>query len=546
MKPAVVLSLSSVLFKSHLRAGQKSKLSMIFSQPRAMLVVDSVAFLVPLALLEYVLPLIPAELAGFLEAAAWQSLVGMPMVLTSSVILAGVMFELGSSGGGVSSSEAVNWLPISPREYVAASALSMVTVYSLFLAIGMSIALPLALSFGLAHIWPFTVAFSLLAFFLGAFIVEILRAAMNRVSLTVYRRSGRAGVVSRLVLLVALFVVIQLAFNPAVLYSVLNVFAGGLEFVWFVPMVWPSVAVARLIRFGIPSFLPFAVLSIVFTFMIFEAASSLRQRYWSPAPVSIALKDSSKYLPQTPSLSILGFTPLERAIALKDLRSLIRRKDMARFITIPIMLTVAFFIPTLLAPSDISGRSPGLFLAMYLPFLTPLMLSMISVGQEGKAMINLYMLPISVNGFVKGKLLPVWTVSVIATLAAEGGFQVVAPMDTEAVSLFVLASLLVIGIEGYIGLGVGSRYPDFTVGSRSRYVTYKGFLVGFSAGGASALLIFLPTILYFVTNRGWSIMPWTGPAVPAVMILAIGLVLLYLAHAYCKKGVKRILSNLEV
>ncbi|MFQ6134830.1 MAG: hypothetical protein ACE5KU_03320, partial [Nitrososphaerales archaeon] len=352
MRPSIIFNLSSVLFKSYFRASRKGRVSR-FSQPRIMLTIDIIALVIPLTLLQYFLPYLPEEVIGLVEPLVWQALVGLPMLLTSAIIVAGILFELGY-GAGLSSSEAVNWLPISPREYVVASAMSIIAAYSLLFSISVGVTLPLALEFGLMHVWPVMVILSVLALLLGALIVEILRAAMNRVSSTVYKRSSRLGIVSRLVLIIVLFVIIQLAFNPYILYSTLGIMVSGVDIVWFIPMVWPSVAIMNLIRLETLPAMIFSALSVAFAFLIFMVASNLRLKYWSPAPVSIVIKSSAEYMPHTPALSRFGFSPLAAAIALKEFRALVRRKDLARYTAIPIIFVIAFLLPTLYMPSGYS------------------------------------------------------------------------------------------------------------------------------------------------------------------------------------------------
>lgn len=547
MRPALIVNLSSVLFKSYLRAGRQARVGRFYSHPKVMLVADLAAFIASFALLQYVLPRVPVEIVELMQPLAWQALVGFPIILTSAIIVAGLMFELGQTAG-LSSSEAVNWLPVSPSEYVAASAISIATLYSVFFAVGVGVTLPLALEFGLMYVWPVAMLLSVLGMFLGAFIVEILRAAMNRVSSTVYGKRGRFGILSRLVLLVLLFVAVQMAFSPYILYAALGVIAAGVDVAWVVPVIWPSVALIRLIRLEMLPALAFVALSTAFTVLVFEVASTLRLRYWSPTPVTIVISSSAEYVPHTSGLTRFGFNPLEAAIALKEFRALVRRKDMARFVAIPIVLVISFMLPMVFAPSDSAGRSPGFFLAAMIPFMVPLMFSTITVGQEGKAVINICTLPISAKEFIKGKLTPAWTISAVVAVGVVGAMETVAPMGAENVLAAIVAGLFVILIGSFIGLGVGSRYPDYAVGTRSRYVTLKGFFIGFLANGFSTLAVFAPVTLYVVTSggiRGSVPLPSLSLTAMLPITIIIGCTLSYLAYRYCRTGVSYLLSNLE-
>lgn len=546
MSTKTIISLASVLFKSYLRASRSSRVN-IYSNPRMIMILDAVALMIPLALTQIILNVISNDFNPLLELVSQQALIGLPVIITGGVILAGIMFEM-STMSGLSSSEPVNWLPVSAREYVAASAMSMATMYSPILAGGIGVTLPLAFKFGLLNIWTVAIMLSAVALLLGALIIEVLRAVTNSVSSTVYRLSGRLGVVTRLVSLIFLFVVMQLAFNPYILYSSLGILVSSVEMSFFIPMVWPSVAIIRLIKLETFSAILFSALSILFALIVFEAASRLRMRYWLPTHIAVRINSSMDYNPKTNSYSILGFKPLEVAIALKEFRALIRRKDMARFIALPIILFISYLIPALYMPSDYSGRSPGLFLGVFIPLMVPLMFSMISVGQEGEAVVNLCMLPLPARALIKGKLLTAWIISVAATLGAILTFQIVAPMGLTILFSTLVSAGFIILAESFIGLGIGSRYPDYNVGARSRYVTYLGLLRGFLMGGVTTLLIILPTVMHAVSNGGvLGSAPTLDISLPVTLTLTviIGTTITYFAYRYCKKGVENLLTNLE-
>jgi len=530
VKPSIVVSLSSVLFKSYLRAGRTGNVDM-WAQPTIILYADLLALAAPIFLLQS----IPDAFTYILAPMVQQVFVGLPILLTSAVILAGIMFELGQSAG-LSSSEAVNWLPISPREYVMASAASICTAYSPLLAVSVGVTLPLALKFDLIYAWPLSVALSILAFLQGALIVEILRSGMNRVSSTVYRRRGRFGVISRLALLTFIFVTIQLAFNPYILHYALDAIASSADYAWFVPMVWPSVAMVDQIRFGLMPAALFSALSAAFASVMFDLASRLRAMYWSPTPMNITIRSSADYVPAATTRSKFGLNPLEVAIALKELRSLVRRKDMARFIAVPIMMVIPFILPTVFS-SESSRGSPGFFLMAFVPFAVTLMLSTIAVGQEGKAVVNVYMLPIPAAEFIKGKLLLTWIISGISSVGIVAVSEIVTPIGIEDIVAVMVACAFVILAGGYLGLGIGARHPDFTLGSRSRYVTLGGFIMGLFIGGAMTLAIFAPLALHLLSPQRFSILTMLP------ITAAVGSPLTYIAYRYCEKGVANFLAN---
>lgn len=544
MNRAVVLSLANVLFKSYFRASRPGKKNP-FASPLAIVALDVAVFLAPLLLIWYVLPYVPEDLAPLARSAAGQAMIGLPLIITSAFILTGILFELGQ-GGGLSSSEPVNWLPISPRGYVIASTLSVLTAYSFFLAFGLGATVPLALYYGFGEAVPSLVLLSLIAASWGAVVVEVIRSATNRVSTSVYRRSGKLGVAIRLALLILLLVAVQLAFNPYVLYMVLGGVAGGVGLFWFVPMVWPSVAIIDLLSSRIAEAALFGVGTLAFTYAIFELASRLRERYWSPAQTTIRVSSSTAYLPAGRSLFFLS--PVEFAIAAKEFRSFFRRRDMARFLAIPFILLVAVLLPVVVGQGNVRTEvsSVGLLLSAEISFILPIMFSTIAFGQEGKAIANLYVLPISADQLIKGKLFPSLLISIIAVLAATGLMQVLSPlMPLEYLGL-VVAVMTVVTVESLFGLGVGSRYPDFTLGPRSRFVTMMGFFLAFFVGGIMAIGLMSPIALHILGILRLGGSSFTAGIVAAIILTcAAGGALSFLSYNYCKKGVQKLLENLE-
>lgn len=539
------MSLATVLSKSYFRAsrfGRRSRLS----NPFILVSLDIALFIAPFALLSYLLPLVPSELMSSVRPLAVQSLIVLPVILTSAVILAGILFELGQASG-LASSEAVNWLPVSPGEYVLASSVSLEFIYSPLLFISLGVTIPLALSIGMLSIVPFFILISTLAFIWGAVIVEALRSVMNRISTTLYKKSGRLGVVLRIFLVVVLLVAVQIAFNPYILYTALSGIVEGVNLAWFVPVIWPSVAVVSLLTVDVTRTTIFALLSISFTFLIFEAATRLRAKYWSPVPVTITVSTSTVYVPQ--GKSFLWLDPVAFAIASKDLRSLARRKEMARFLAIPVLLVVSSLLPVLTSGADPRNALSGVSFVLLAEtsLILPMMLSSISIGQEGNSIANIYMLPISVDELVNGKLFLPWTISGAGILAVALLMQYLAPVATGQFLATLVAVAINMIIQGYVGLGTGSRYPSFDVGPRARYVTFTGFIMAFFFGGLATVTVLTPLLLYQATGFLTSLGGGSIGSILLTMVLtvAVGTFFLALARYYCIVGVKKLLSDME-
>jgi hypothetical protein len=493
----------------------------------------------------YGLPFVPADLEGKVRPVAVQALEVLPVILTAVVIVAGLLFELGQSSG-LASSEAVNWLPVSPSEYILASSVSIAFTYSplFFLCIGFTI--PLAVNFRMLSAVPLFVSISFVAYLWGAVIVEVLRSVMNRISSGVYKKSGRVGIVLRVLLVVILLVAVQTAFNPYFLYVALSGIVSGISLVWFVPMVWPSVAVVSFLASDAFRATVFTLLSLMFTLLIFEGASRLRARYWSPVPVSITVSTSTVYVPQ--GRSLLWLDPVAYSIASKELRSLTRRREMTRFIAIPVVLVVASLLPVL--QSGAKGRTSlsasGLYLLAETSIILPIMLCSISIGQEGKSISNIYMLPISIKELINGKLFLCWVLSALGVLCIALLFQLLAPVAVLSFLAVLVTVFFTILIEGYVGLGAGSRYPNFTIGPRARFITLTGFVIAFIIGLLVLGGTFTPLIMYQAGFFSSLSLGSIGSALFTIVLTAIvGTVLLVLARFYCIQGVKKLLSNME-
>ena len=275
-------------------------------------------------------------LAGFLIAAfltinfAWVFLEGfsaslfmfqiaifLPSLMTLTAIMYGLLFEF-SQSSSVGSSDVINWLPIHALEFVLASVLSMFYFLAPLLGIVYGAALGLSLSTNMLDVGLFSLVVSTLGLFFGAFILEIIRAITNRVSSTVYKRTGRTAVVIRMVVFILVFVVFMLVSNVNFLFSILEQFLGGIEAAWFIPLLWPSLTIMTYIATETLQLIIYALLSIGFTALLLWISVKLREKYWVPAPFAIKLASSKPYTPKQGLLGSLGFSAAEAALIKKD------------------------------------------------------------------------------------------------------------------------------------------------------------------------------------------------------------------------------------
>lgn len=502
MKLKTVYELAVVLTRSQIRGTQRYKtLARIFGEPRIILEVD-LALLAGIGIIGYgLLSRSPAFIRTTILGLEASALAGVPVAIAFSVIIFGVLYEISQPIQSLST-DMVNWLPISSTEYVAGSALSEAYIYSFMLSLLLGALLGPALLFGMTGVWVAAALMATIALAIGACVVEILDAISNRISSSFYKQSGRSAMFARLAVTIVILVFVQLIFSGQIVGYVLQSVIQTVKVAWFVPVVWPSVAVLGASQGDLFTFLVYASLSAVFALGLFIVAVDFRQRFWVPVPVSIRLSTEG-YRPRS-SLRLPWIGPSVSAILRKDFRSLTRRREMARFLAIPFVLAVSLGISIYPLGTQPTPTGLGLLAATFL-YTFPVsifvgILAMTSIGQEGYAVWNLYAAPIKPSNLLKAKML----FATLLGLSFSIAMLVIINFLLQPLSgyLWVMLGLGVALVfeESAIGICFGARFPDFREMVRSRYVGVWGSLLGMGtiliAALATASPILASTILY--------------------------------------------------
>lgn len=481
MNIRTIYDIALVLTRSQIRGTQQSKtLARIFGEPRTIAILDA-TLLAVLGLVGYVLV---SRGPSFLRSAVITfepgALAGVPVAVAFSIILFGVLYEISQPIQSLST-DMVNWLPISPMEYVAGSTLSEAYIYSFMLSLFLGALLGPALVLGIAHVWLAAALMATLALAIGACVVEVLDAVTNRISSSFYKKSGRSAMFFRLALTVIILVFVQLVFSGQVTSYLLQSVVRAVEIAWFVPVVWPSAAVLGVSRGDTSTFIAFASLSGLFTLFMFWVAAEFRSRFWVPVPVLIQLS-TQPYHARGLGFRLPGIGADESAILRKDLRSLTRRREMARFLAIPFVLAISLGLSLFSLSDQISTSEPGV-LAIFPLYLFPVaifvgILSMTSIGQEGYAVWNLYSAPIEPNHLLRAKML---FATILGIGFSAGMLTIFSFLMRQLLSDFWLILALGIAVVfevSAIGICIGARFPDFREMVRSRYVGVWGSLLG--------------------------------------------------------------------
>jgi len=544
MNPRTVVRMARVLVRSQLRATGTARGGRVrfFRKPSFLLVLDVLAFLGSI-LLGWAYLVVDLALAtpDQVAAATLQGMAAMPFLMTFATVLVGIMFEV-NVPTSVVSTDLVNWLPISPGEYVAASASSLAYVYSPILAGMLGGALIPALSASLIGIWILLAVLALLGLFTGALAVEVLRAFMNRLSSIMYRRGGRTAMAVRLVVLVLLFAGFQLVFNTGFLLVLAGTAGGGAGVLAVIPPMWASLAVTSFAAGDLLVGILFFALTAALVVALALAAVGLRRKYWVPLPVSVKLGGVG-YAPRTGVLGRLGFAPPEAALIRKDLRALTRRREMAGILAIPAIVVVSLVAVTFSEP-------PSDRYATILYWALPVMgalgfyvlaLGMSSVGQEGGAVWNLYVSPLSPRELVRAKaglvLVPVLPVAALGCVLL---ILVLAP-SVRGMLAVVVATFGICFTGTFTGLLLAMKHPDFSETVRSRFVSVTISMTAFPLGALVFVAVAGPYALYMS-------MPFAGMgadvlfAVASAVSLSFAIGLTVLFYRICVGRAKRLLQ----
>jgi hypothetical protein len=548
MNLRAVYQLTKVLTYSQLRATRSIRGSLDFlRRPFAILLVDAAAFVAVFVIAQSLAPFLTAtSVTSTSSLLAAQVMVDLPTFLMFLVMLSGLLWEL-SYSFSFTSTDMINHLPITAVEYVLASSVSLAFSYSLYAAIGLGAALGLALQSGLLNAWVMTALMSLAAMLIGAFGIEAVRAFTNRASSLLYKRGGRPVMLLRLVVLIAVLVFFQLIFNPTIMLSLLRGIAGGVQGALYFPLVWPSLAVASFLQDNLLSASLYVFLTFLLGALFFLACARLRQAYWAPVPVSVRLSTAT-YAPRVGFLGRLGLNPAESAIVRKDFRSLSRRREMARFLAIPIVIVASMLIPSLMSSERPASSSGVLFWVFPLIFgvgVFALFASIISVGQEGSAVWNLYSSPLSPKEFVRAKVTANVVLSLPVAIAFWLGITLLGHVSFKSSLAILLILTALILVESFVGFALAVKYPDFSETIRSRFIRLTGMLTGMLFGMAIAGIILAPYGMYVLFKFQW-LDNNTYFAVACIASLILTGLILATAYRACVSSTKKLLATLPV
>ena len=480
-----VRRLAETLIASQLRSGRSASDPKSFlGRPVLVAVIDAALFLGAAVLVEF------GATSGHLSSTGLGNLTTaflpfVPLVAVGVVLVAGLMFEL-TTTTKFAGSDAANWLPISTAEYLAASVTAIAYTYSPAIALTLGGLLPLALLGGTVPLYAGTALFAVVALVEGAVLVEMVRAATQRASDINAGRRGQVNLVLRAFVLILVILLFELAFNPVFLFGVAHRLSTVALVTAAIPFFWSTEALslwaAGILNVGTG----FAVAQVAFVAALGYLAVDLRERYWVPSPSEVRL-EAHRYAARHRLFALFGLSPPESALVAKDLKGLLRRREMLPTLVIPVVLVVI-----VVAEGAALGSPVSVIWVGWVAGFFALLIAGISVGQERRALQLLYAFPVAPLAVLRAKaafvLLPSLVVALGLTVVV-GLFFGLAPAVFLGVLVMVVAVSVVLT---FWGLAFATRYSDFQERPRPQFMRPGGMLAATGSGMVLLFAILIP------------------------------------------------------
>lgn len=515
-----VRRISETLVASQVRAARTgTDPTGFFARGSSILVYDLVVFVLTVYVSEAVIRALAATQPGIPAAAASLGEPILPAIALGAVFVAGILFEL-TTTARFAASDAVNWLPVTPSEYVLASTIAVSYSYSIALAAALGVGAGIAIASGSWAAYAVAAPLSVVALGEGGVLIEILRSVTQRASTVMGRRSGRVTILLRIVVLVLVVLAFEILVNPELLIRFFP--SAGLvqTLAPSVPLLWGTAAVfaagaGDLLRTGV-----FAAGQVALAVLFAALAVELRGRFWSVAPTEVQLEVHA-YGERHPVLSAVGFGRAGAAIAAKDLHGLTRRRELVPMLVLPIVLGAIGLL-------GVGGSSPGtapaftpiLWVAWVSGFYA-LLLSTTSIGQERRGVQHLYALPVDPGTVFRAKagtvvLLGlafglVWSVALV-------GIYRLAPIAVAALALLVVATVF----EGtFLGLAFAARYSDFQERPRPQYLRPSAMFAAMMTGIVLLFGTIVPILFALVQSAHPAAPELAGGLAAALLAIAV-------------------------
>src|SRR6266699_67577 len=502
MRVRVLLKFAKILMLSRLRNTRRSFLSnSITNRPILIALIGSIMFVAGVGFGTATVSFLrgagasPVDIGQIVETIFG----GIPIFLIGFFFTMGLLWELNASSES-ESADSINWLPISPSEYVFASALSTTYTYSPLVLVTIGYSMPIGILTGNTSAFLVLVVASVVAAFIGSVTIEILRSLLARASTAFNKVAGRSMIILRILGVILILLFTQTLFSGFLIIRIINTVS--------------STNATTILRSNTLSSVLFLTLSLGFLAALAYTALALRSKFWVSTPPSFHFSNKVT-ISGVSRLRKIGVSVVSLALVRREIRSATRRKEVVRLMAIPIILPVMISFPAIFSPAPTTGAQSSLisplFLAVPLLFgvgLGTLFLGMTSIGQEGKRLWNLSSLPIEAGTIVTSKVLFTSLISTIGLVLGLGLTVFFFQVSVLDALTFIAVGITLVLAEASLGVAIGSRYPDFSDGPRPRFVTIIGSIIGAFLGVVLMLLMSLP-LLFLLLARVFLLLPFS-------------------------------------
>jgi predicted permease len=480
-----VRRLASVLISSQLRSGRSSSDPGAFTgKPAVIAVVDAGLFFGLFALAFVALSSLPAHSAAIVTAIDGV-IPFLPLAAVGVVVIAGTMFEL-TATAKFSGSDAVNWMPLTPGEYVLASASAIAYTYSPATALLLGGLLAAAVIEGTIVVYLLACALTVLALVEGALLVEMIRSISTRAGSLGAGRRGPATFLLRAILLVVVILILDLAINPVFLYGAVERLSAFPTVSAVIPLFWSSRGLEEWLAGQYAVGAAFAAGQVAFVTLLGWAAARLRVRYWVPTATEVQLSEH-QYAGSHAAYARLGLSRPESALVSKDFRGLVRRREMMPVLVIPVVLVL------LLA---IEGGGFGTFGTVlwvgWIAGFFGLLLSLTAMGQERRSIQQLFAFPITPRMVFRAKFTSVVVPVVIGSALLSLGVGLFARLSWDSLVGLLLLCTGVATMLTTWGLVFAARYSDFQDRPRPQFLRPSAMIAATLTGIALLSVVLVP------------------------------------------------------
>jgi hypothetical protein len=440
--------------------------------------------------------------------------------------------------GAKVSIQPIYWFPISWQEHTLASIISnMLGTPMIVTALICSGVLAASLFLELVPLAILTTIALFISLLLASVTTEVFKTLNIRLSGAMTKMAGRAAIWLRLLgsigTMVVFYIIYFSIYSSTTPLTLFGTVAGGQQALWFIPYVWPGIALSSFASSLWVETAVFLLSSTAFICAVFLAATRLNMRFGMYEMPSIKLS-YGEYSPKVGFLGKLGFSPVEAAIMRKDFKSFIRRHELLYIFIFPIIFMVMPIFTTMRMEAGAGNPMPAAFPSFLFVYMTvfpgtllAVIIGSIITGSEGESVWYLYSSPVSAKCLFRAKYGFVLLFSLTITLACAviSGLLFVPSLQMALLgsfeSVFLVVSLTTISIS------FGVRGADFReLFPRSRMIRPKWSIINFIICVLAGLAVIAPTIPVLMNFVFGSLAPSSIVFVPfPEYFLYLGLVL---------------------